>query len=475
MNTRESDFWSNDAEPCIAPKYFNKVVASAADLAIVLDLKGTIQTIVTNPLNPDFGRLDHWHLRNIREVVTEDSLSKVERELDAFRSGIVESVGSIEINHSDASNWEFPIRYTIHCTGEENLILMLGRDLRPIADLQQRLVKAQLALEKDYENHRKFETRYRVLLDSARDPFVLINATTGRILDANVAASGCLGADLDTVRGANFAQEFEGNLSVQFLAGLISNADQDHKPTQTTLRRSGQPVIIETTMFRASGEKLLLCRLETTGPGADSAEQDLTSLLSGLFRNGVDAVVFTDHVGTIRYANEAFLSLCDVSHLSDVKGTSFADHFVRGNVDLKVLLENTSKVGFLAAYSTKLESRYGTQVPVEVSTTILPERSGTAFAFVLRDSSRLDLLREVQSDLSLTAAEGASQNVIELVGSAPLKDIVTATADVVEKMCIETALELTGNNRVATAEMLGLSRQSLYVKLRKFGLLTKES
>ena len=473
MNTRESDFWSNDAEPCVAPEHFNKVVASAADLAIVLDLQGTIQTLITNPLNPDLGRLDHWERRDIREFVTDDSLPKVERELDAYRNGIVENVGSIEINHSDDANWEFPIRYTVHRTGEEDLILMLGRDLRPIADLQQRLVKAQLALEKDYENHRKFETRYRVLLDTARDPFVLINATTGRILDANTAASACLGSGVDALRGTNFAQEFEGSRSAQFLAGLISDADHDHKPTQTKLRRNGQPVIIDTTMFRASGEKLLLCRLET-GLGTDVAEQDLAALLSGLFRNGIDAVVFTDQVGTIRYANEAFLSLCDVSQLSDVKGTSFADHLARGSVDLRVLLENARKVGSLAAYSTKLESRHGTRVAVEVSTTILPERSGTAFAFVLRDSSRLDLLREVQSDLPLNPSEGASQNVIELVGSAPLKDIVAATTDVVEKMCIETAVELTGNNRVAAAEMLGLSRQSLYVKLRKFGLLNKE-
>jgi DNA-binding protein Fis len=32
---------------------------------------------------------------------------------------------------------------------------------------------------------------------------------------------------------------------------------------------------------------------------------------------------------------------------------------------------------------------------------------------------------------------------------------------------------LTGNNRAAAAELLSLSRQSLYVKLRKFGLLAK--
>jgi DNA-binding NtrC family response regulator len=51
---------------------------------------------------------------------------------------------------------------------------------------------------------------------------------------------------------------------------------------------------------------------------------------------------------------------------------------------------------------------------------------------------------------------------------------VAETTDVVEKMCIETAVELTRNNRVAASEMLGLSRQSLYVKLRKYGLLNKD-
>jgi DNA-binding NtrC family response regulator len=66
------------------------------------------------------------------------------------------------------------------------------------------------------------------------------------------------------------------------------------------------------------------------------------------------------------------------------------------------------------------------------------------------------------------------RSVIELIGSQTLKGIVAKTTDVIEKMCIETAVELTSNNRVAAAEMLGLSRQSLYVKLRKYDLLKKE-
>ena len=68
-------------------------------------------------------------------------------------------------------------------------------------------------------------------------------------------------------------------------------------------------------------------------------------------------------------------------------------------------------------------------------------------------------------------SEQATQNIMKLVGSAPLKELVADTNDIVEKICIETALKMTKNNRVATAEMLTLSRQSLYVKLRKYNLL----
>ena len=58
-----------------------------------------------------------------------------------------------------------------------------------------------------------------------------------------------------------------------------------------------------------------------------------------------------------------------------------------------------------------------------------------------------------------------------MVGSAPLKELVAQTGDIAERICLETALNLTNNNKVAAAELLSLSRQSLYVKLRKHNLL----
>jgi DNA-binding NtrC family response regulator len=47
---------------------------------------------------------------------------------------------------------------------------------------------------------------------------------------------------------------------------------------------------------------------------------------------------------------------------------------------------------------------------------------------------------------------------------------VREATDMIERLCIQAALEVTGDNRASAAEMLGLSRQSLYVKLRRHGL-----
>lgn len=364
MNTRLSDLWNDSSAPQIAPEHFNQIVATAADLAIIVDLNGIVQSLIVNPLNPSLGRLDHWKKRNIRDFLTEESLGKVEHQLDAYRSGEVQNVHRIEVSHCDNANWEFPIRYTLHRTGDQDLILMLGHDMRPMAELQ---------------------TRNRVIMEAAREPFVLVDAST------------------------------------------------------------------------------------------ETVDEDLSRLLAALYRDGADAMVITDRTGVIRYANAAFLSLCGASQLTDIKSTSLGDYLSRGSADLRALLDTATSTERAATYSTKLQGSHGTRIAIEVSVTSLPDRAEPSFAFVIREASRMGLVRDVQSEMRVGVGEKSMQNVIARVGSAPLKDIVAATTDVIEKMCIETAVKLTGNNRVAAAEMLGLSRQSLYVKLRKFGLHSRDS
>ena len=70
------------------------------------------------------------------------------------------------------------------------------------------------------------------------------------------------------------------------------------------------------------------------------------------------------------------------------------------------------------------------------------------------------------------AREGAgfAERVTEVVGRVSLKEIVRDTTDVIERLCIETALGMTENNRAAASDMLGISRQSLYAKLARYGI-----
>ena len=196
----------------------------------------------------------------------------------------------------------------------------------------------------------------------------------------------------------------------------------------------------------------------------------MTEDLSGFYQEAVDGIVFTDKNGMIAAANEAFLTLVDAPHLTKVRGRSLGDFLARGAIDLKVLIENAVRSGKMRLYATRLTSEFGNELPVEMSATYLNDRAHPSIVFVIRDASRVEAIRPAIT----SGREEGMKSVMELVGSATLKDIVSETTDVVEKMCIETAIELTRNNRVAAAEMLGLSRQSLYVKLRKYGLLQRD-
>ena len=109
----------------------------------------------------------------------------------------------------------------------------------------------------------------------------------------------------------------------------------------------------------------------------------------------------------------------------------------------------------------------GMTLPVEVSAVYL-SRPEPLYAFFVRDMDR-----RMQVAAGTTAAVSQPfAELSQLVGRRPIKDIVGETVDTIERMCIEAALELTHNNRASAAEMLGLSRQSLYVKLRRFGILS---
>jgi transcriptional regulator PpsR len=455
--------------PVVDPEMLSEIVSTAADISLMLSSDQRVTAVMVNPSHAAFGRVDGWLGRPIEEIVTEESYEKLLKRFETMKGPITKPL-AVEVNHIDHAMWEFPVRYSMHKIGKDKSILMLGRDMRPVAEMQQQLVMAQLALERDYETQREMDTRYRVLMEATRDAVVLVAMNSGRIADLNAAAAIMLGGSRQNLIGAAIAQEFEGRRRGEFLESLSNIASADSvSPVELVARRSQSKVRVIPKLFRAAGERLMLCRLESpelvSSPNAEIVED-----LERLFYEGVDAIVFLDQDGIINSANDAFLKLTDSTHMASVRGRSLADFLARGGVDLRVLLDNTRRAQQLRLYTTRILNEFKGEVAVEISATFLSDRPKPGFGLVLRDATRSDLLRKP----GLSGGEEGSRSVMELVGSSTLKEIVAETTDVVEKMCIQTAVTLARNNRVAAAEMLGLSRQSLYVKLRKFGLLSRE-
>ena len=469
MTSRGTKYWNTGSIPLIAPEMLGDIIAALADIAIVVDEEGFVVSVITNPIHGAYDDLGHWDNRNIRTILRAESVPKFERALQNFLDG-KEQTNPIQLNHADQNvDWNFPVNYTMHRVGPDGSILMLGRDLRPISEMQQQLVRAQIALEQDYEQQREYDTRFRVLMESGRDAVVFVSVGSGRITETNALAARLLGRDRKDLIGMSFTQEFEGTRKGELIESLTTAALAEGPSAITVQSKKARKTLrIQPTIFRAAGDRVLLCRLDLN-EGDAALTNELPQGLLGLFNQGADAIAFTDVEGHLVSVNEAFLELTDSAHTMNVKGRSLGDYLHRGQVDLRVLLENAARVGHIRLYSTKMTGDFSAPRTVEISATYLSDLEHPGYAFILRDSSRADALRVSTAPVG----EENVKSVMELVGSATLKEIVAETTDVVERMCIETAVELTSNNRVAAAEMLGLSRQSLYVKLRKYDLLAK--
>ena len=132
-----------------------------------------------------------------------------------------------------------------------------------------------------------------------------------------------------------------------------------------------------------------------------------------------------------------------------------------------LLLANLRQHGSVRLFATTLRGRLGTSIPVEISATSVAQGEPSCLGFTIRDVGRRLASEPTRRGRELPRSV---EQLTELVGRVPLKELVREATDLIERLCIESALELTQDNRASAAEMLGLSRQSLYVKLRRYGL-----
>ena len=334
-----------------------------------------------------------------------------------------------------------PILYsTVRAGGAGNLVA-IGRDLRAMAGLQQRLVTAQQSMERDYARLRHVETRYRLLFQVTAEPVVIVDAGSHKVVEANPAAGQLLGEPVKRMVGHPFLDSFDpaALADVQtLLNGVQSTGRADN--VRARLTESRRELLVYASLFRQENSSLFLVRLlPLSGDPNSVAVAKAKSRLLEVVESAPDGIVVTGPDGRILTANAAFLDLAQLATEEQARGESLERWLGRPGVDLNVLIANLRQHGSVRLFATILRGEYGASSEIEVSAVSLPNGEQPCFGFTIRGvGRRLPPESRLGSELPRSV-----EQLTELVGRVPLKDLVRETTDVIERLCIEAALELT--------------------------------
>ena len=439
------------------------IVQASADISLTLNRDGVIQSIAFG--NPDLRspNLEGWVGKNWLDVVTSESRPKIqallqdanETSLSRFRQINVPSPGSADL----------PLLCATLKIGSTGQIIALARDLREISLLQQRLVDAQQAIERDYTRLRQLETRYRVLFEMASEAVIVLDANTFKIIEANPRAADLLGDSVKKLNGRLLMDYLTKGDRIQVQSLLSKVAYTSTVADLNTSIQSGQEVYLSAAPFRNENQSLILVTLKRAGEFIDRQDSSAQSLVIQALENAPDGFIVTNSAGKILTENQAFLRLIMSDKLEQILNESLDRWLERSSVDLRVMLSNLQEKGAIKLFATSIRDSFGTLHPVEISAVSVPYPHA-CLGFTIREvGSRIR--SKIQPEESITRS---SEELTQLVGRLPLKEIINETTDLIEQLCIKAALDLTRGNRVSASEMLGLSRQSLYIKLRKYNL-----
>ena len=442
------------------------VIETATDIALIVDGDGVILDVAFR--QSDFfaklGGYEKWLGRQWSQTVTVESRPKVVALLHEAAS---RTAAWRQLNHQTTTGIDAPVLYSAVQLGRANRFVALGRDLRPAAELQQKLIDAQTSMERDYARLRQVEARYRLLFQLSSEPTLIVDASSRKVLEANPGAVSLFGDKPNKIIGRSFPEGFDFE-STEPLRAVLADLRSGGREGEVRahLTNCNQDVRVTATSFRQDASSMILLRIvraENVPPHLQPAEARLLKLAE--FAS--DAMVATNLDACILTANKAFIEMAQLTREEQARGESLERWFGRPGIDLKVLVANLGQNETIRMFSTIIRGEHGAITDVEVSAVPIQENMTTNFfGFNIRDvGRRLSPARRSERELPRSADQ-----LTELIGRVPLKDIVHETTFAIERLCIEAALNLTGNNRAAAADLLGLSRQSLYVKLRQFGI-----
>ena len=443
------------------------LLSAAADMALIIDDTGVIRDVSFHSaeLARELDAAGGWPGKRWADMVTLDSQPKVAELLQDAAAAAPPRWRHLNLVIAEGD--PVPVLFSVQRIGRSGRIVVFGRDLRAVSALQQRLVDAQQSMERDYARLRHVEMRYRLLFEMSAEPVLVLDAFTHKVTEANPAARKLFGDAGRRLVGRVFPEAFDPDSARgvrELLAGVRASGRVDE--VQARIAEPERAVQVFASLFRQESAALFLVRLAAAPEQAEPAALPAgKAKLLKLVENAPDGFVVTSPDGRILAANAAFLDMTQMATEEQLLGEALERWVGRPGVEMDVLIANLRQRGAVRLFSTSLRGEYGASAEVEISAVSVMNGGTPVFGFVIRGIGRR--LSETRAGRDLPRSV---EQLTELVGRVALKDLVRETTDVIERLCIEAALELTNDNRASAAEMLGLSRQSLYSKLRRYGL-----
>ena len=435
-----------------------QALAVASDITLLIDRRGIVRDLALGSADLAEHGVQDWVGRPWADTVLPENRAK-----------IVEMIEGVtphrwrQVNHPSVTG-DLPIRYMAIAAGEDGRLVAIGRDMRAAAALQQRLLRAQQSMERDSLRLRQLEARYRLLFENAEEAIIVVDTATRRVTEANPAARHLAGLPMAGLEGQPFAalvHPQDRDMAIALL-GAAAAAEQ-RQPSQLQMI-GGEACQVSATLFRQDRGSYLLLRLHPLG-GGRAGERPLSEVLDRM----PDAFLLTDQKLDILAANGLFLDLVQAARPEDVRGAPLSRFIGRPGIDLGLLTAQLREHGSVRNFATVARvgnpREGGAEEDVELSAVTSLEGDEPRYGFSIRRTSPVLAAGNDGRPLPRSV-----EQLTELVGRVSLKEIVRESTDLIERLCIEAALTYTSDNRASAAEILGLSRQSLYSKLHRHGL-----
>ncbi|AWW49238.1 transcriptional regulator PpsR [Polynucleobacter paneuropaeus] len=453
----------------LSSEELSHLAQASTDISFVLDDAGSIQDIYSHKQSLAKHIPDDLIGKKWLEVVEPDSRKKVQHLLDDANRDNISKFRQINLS-SNAKDSSLPIMCASIKALSNQKIIVIGRDLAEVAQLQQDLVAAQKQISQNYLQINQLEERFRSIFEIGAESIIILQADDGYpIVEMNnnaikqllVAKNDCIGRSFLSLLPAD-----ELSRVTSFFQEMLEIGESRDLNTSFI---GGKKIHISASSFTNSGKPHLLLNLNPLDLNQPALLLESDSLTVKAIENNAYGFVVCTPEGLILKANKAFIKLSSAKGEQELIGTSIQNYLGSETADFDRMMQSLKGRASAQSCISSISNNGSSFKLVDISAVSVSHPRACVGMIFRQIDSRENKGKRIDKKLVRS-----SEELSMLVGKVPLKDILTETTDLIEELCIKAALDLSNDNRVSASEILGLSRQSLYIKLRKYGLVDSD-